>query len=50
MQIIVVKVVKKIISGTHTAELFVQYLESQMKRHEGCSLNMQESGVVEEKK
>jgi hypothetical protein len=38
------KVVKEIISGTHTAELFVQYLESQMERHEGCSLKMQESG------
>ena len=35
MQIIVVK---EIISGTHTSELFVQYLESQMERHEGCSL------------
>jgi hypothetical protein len=31
------KVVKEIISETHTAELFVQYLVSQMERHEGCS-------------
>jgi hypothetical protein len=38
-----IKVVKEIISGTHTAELFVQCLESQMERHEGCSLKMQES-------
>ena len=30
--------VKEIISETHTAELFVQYLVSQMERHEGCSL------------
>jgi len=39
-----IKVIKEIMSGTHTAELFVQCLESQMKRHEGCSLKMQESG------
>jgi hypothetical protein len=38
------KVVKEIMSGTYTAELFVQCLESQMERHEGCSRNMQESG------
>ena len=38
------KVVKEIISGTHTAELFVQCLETQMERHEGCSLKTQESG------
>jgi hypothetical protein len=36
--------VKEIISGTHSAELFVHCLESHMKRHEGCSLKMQESG------
>ena len=30
-----IKVVKKIMSGTLTAESFVQYLESQMERHEG---------------
>jgi len=34
--------VKEIISGTLTAELFVQYLESQMQRHEDCSVKMQE--------
>jgi hypothetical protein len=39
-----IKVVKEIISGTHTVELFVQCLESQMERHEGCSLKMHESG------
>jgi hypothetical protein len=39
-----IKVVKKIISGTHSAELFVHCLESHMERHEGCSLKMQESG------
>jgi len=38
------KVVKEIISGTHTAELFVQCLETQMERHEGCSRKAQESG------
>ena len=32
-----IKVLKEIISETHTAELFVQYLVSQMERHEGCS-------------
>lgn len=37
-----IKVVKEIISGTLTAELFVQYLESQMQRHEDCSVKMQE--------
>ena len=39
MQIIVVT---KIISGTPAAQLFVQYLESQMERHEGCSVKIQE--------
>ena len=39
-----IKVVKEIISGTHTTELFVQCLESYMERHEGCSLKAQESG------
>jgi len=38
------KVVKEIISETHTAELFVQYLVSPMERHEGCSLKIRESG------
>ena len=37
-----IKVVKEIISGTLTAELFVQYFVSQMERHESCSLKMQE--------
>ena len=37
-----IKVVKEIISGTHTAELFAQSLESQMGRHEGCCLMRQE--------
>ena len=31
-----------VISGTQTADLFVQGLESQMERHEVCSLKMQE--------
>src|SRR4029453_19027811 len=39
-----IKLVNEIISGTHTSELFVQCLESQMERHEGCSLKIQESG------
>ena len=37
-----IRVVKEIILGTHTTELFVQCLESQMERHEGCSLKAQE--------
>src|SRR6266545_1008778 len=36
------KVVKEIIPGTYTAELFVQCLESQMGRHEGCTPEMQQ--------
>jgi hypothetical protein len=39
-----IKVVNEIISRTHTAELFVPCLESQMERHEACSLKAQESG------
>ena len=38
-----IKVVNEVISGTYTAELFVQCLESYMERHEGCSLKAQES-------
>jgi len=35
-----IKVVNEVISGTYTAELFVQCLESYMERHEGCSLKI----------